>query len=361
VQRQQARIATVEALVHSWKMKGCTDKFMRYLRMKYNPSQLHAVHTAAEQEGFTLVQGPPGTGKTSTILGILNAIHIREYNQYYKMALDALLGPEGQRCRMQPYEAAWINLIARLTAAKPRILVVAPSNTAVDNIILRIMEDGFVDGNGGQYFPNILRVGSGSKSAKVKSVTLEDLIEREVAQTEHGADRLEVVEELNGQITNMIKELAFVQSMLVNLTTAYAQCNPLPKDFELRVDNKTGLPYWADHQLRTTTTSVPQARFLKERGQSTQFTAIESLPDYILYSHRLTQLVTALDAASSKRKKVSNMTDVKGAVNLREAAERLIIDGAQVLLTTLNSAGHPSMESTEFCVTVVDEAAQVII
>jgi len=29
---------------------------------------------------------------------------------------------------------------------KPRLLVCAPSNTAVDNIILKIMEGGFVDG-----------------------------------------------------------------------------------------------------------------------------------------------------------------------------------------------------------------------
>jgi hypothetical protein len=33
-----------------------------------------------------LVQGPPGTGKTATILGILNAFHIREYNRYYQRA-----------------------------------------------------------------------------------------------------------------------------------------------------------------------------------------------------------------------------------------------------------------------------------
>lgn len=45
--------------------------------------------------------------------------------------------------------------------------------------------------------------------------------------------------------------------------------------------------------------------------------------------------------------------------NVRELAERSCIDSAHILFTTLNSAGHPSMESTEFCVTVVDEAAQV--
>jgi energy-coupling factor transporter ATP-binding protein EcfA2 len=359
-QRKQARVTILNDLVESWKMKGCTDKFMRYLRLKFNPSQLYAIHTAAEQQGFTLVQGPPGTGKTTTILGILNAIHIREYNQYYKMALEALLGVEGQRCRLQQYEHPWLSLIARLTAAKPRILVVAPSNGAVDNIVLRVMADGFVDGNGGKYYPNIVRVGSRTKSARVKSVSLEDLTDKEMAIANGDLNRLEVLEQFNTQVTGMIKDHAFLQTMLVNLQTAYAQCNPLPCYFELRVDAASGLPVWVDHLTKTTAATPPSLEVVQKRGA--QYATIESLPDYILYSHRLTQLVAALDAVSAKRKKVSNMTeagDRKCAFNMREAVERSVIDGAQILFTTLNSAGQPSMESTEFVVTVVDEAAQV--
>lgn len=41
-------------------------------------------------------------------------------------------------------EEAWL----RLKEDKPHLLVTAPSNVAVDNIILRIIEDGFIDGNG---------------------------------------------------------------------------------------------------------------------------------------------------------------------------------------------------------------------
>jgi senataxin len=357
--RLQNRMVVVNSLVGSWRMKGCTEKFMRYLHLKYNPSQLHAIHTAAEQQGFTLVQGPPGTGKTSTILGILNAIHIREFNQYYKLALEALLGPEGHKCRQQTYEHPWLTLVARLTAIKPRILVVAPSNTAVDNIILRVMESGFVDGNGGKYFPNILRIGAGSKIAKVKSVSVEELVDREVALVDGTTDRHEMMERLSGQVTAMITEIAFLQSMLVNLQLAYSQCNPLPTHFELRVDQKTGQPYWVDHHCKSTTFNAPTAKVLEARGAGTTYPTIETLPDYILYSHRLTQLVTAIDAASAKRKKISHMTEMKSSYNLREAAERSVIDGAHILFATLNSVGHPSMESSEFCVTVVDEAAQV--
>ena len=356
------RLEVIENVVNSWKMKGCTEKFMRYLRLKYNPSQLHAIHTAVDQHGFTLVQGPPGTGKTSTILGILNAIHIREYNQYYKLALEALLGAEGQQCRNQPYEHPWLKLISRLTSSKPRILVVAPSNTAVDNIVLRIMASGFVDGNGGKYFPNILRLGAGSKSTKIKAISLEDLVEKELSSSEASNNRRDSIDNLSAAITEMIKKIAFLQSMLVNLTTAFHQSAPLPDAFELRVDRVTGQPQWVDHHLRATSLSAPERKLVQVRGPSKLYGTLESLPDYIAYSHQLTQLLGAIESANAKRSKLhamDTMTSELGAVHVRELAERSCIDGAHILFTTLNSAGHPSMESTEFCVTVVDEAAQV--
>lgn len=56
---------------------GLSRRFLAMLQSSYNPSQLHAISVAATAPGFTLVQGPPGTGKTSTLLGILNSIHVR--------------------------------------------------------------------------------------------------------------------------------------------------------------------------------------------------------------------------------------------------------------------------------------------
>ena len=124
-----------------WVALGLTPTFLATLRRTHNPSQLHAVRASLANQGsrlsvsypsplclplptslcrslsplphpspspspspffslshlltnpctppspgFTLVQGPPGTGKTATILGILNAFHIREYNRYYQRA-----------------------------------------------------------------------------------------------------------------------------------------------------------------------------------------------------------------------------------------------------------------------------------
>ena len=44
----------------------------------------------------------------------------------------------------QRHQVAWQNY----SKLKPRLLVAAPSNVAVDNIVSRIMSDGFLDGEG---------------------------------------------------------------------------------------------------------------------------------------------------------------------------------------------------------------------
>jgi hypothetical protein len=105
---------------------GLPSKFVDYVHKSFNTAQRVAIGVAAAPEatGFTLVKGPPGTGKTSTLTGILNAIHLREYQKYYKALLACAL-EEGQGAT-----AAW----QRMTQAKPRILVTAPSNVAVDQV-----------------------------------------------------------------------------------------------------------------------------------------------------------------------------------------------------------------------------------
>lgn len=44
--------------------------------------------------GFTLIQGPPGTGKTTTILGLINSIHLSAYSYYYETLLGRLKSEE---------------------------------------------------------------------------------------------------------------------------------------------------------------------------------------------------------------------------------------------------------------------------
>lgn len=77
-----------------------------------NESQTQAVRAALDPlPGFTLIQGPPGTGKTHTLLAILS-------------------------------------LLLHKSAAKSGVLVCAPSNAAIDEVVYRVAKCGLIDGDG---------------------------------------------------------------------------------------------------------------------------------------------------------------------------------------------------------------------
>ena len=61
--------------------------FTKYAQEKFNSSQFAAISASAEEYGnggFTLIKGPPGTGKTTTLVAVLNSLHIRQFNKYYE-------------------------------------------------------------------------------------------------------------------------------------------------------------------------------------------------------------------------------------------------------------------------------------
>ncbi|MFC0775639.1 AAA domain-containing protein [Terrimonas alba] len=96
--------------------KGANNiqSFSLFIRNKQlNQSQQDAVAAIAENEEITIVHGPPGTGKTTTL----------------------------------------VEAIGQLVQKGEKVLVSAPSNTAVDNIAKGLIENGI----------NVLRVGNMSK------------------------------------------------------------------------------------------------------------------------------------------------------------------------------------------------------
>lgn len=146
-------------------------KYVQWLTKTFNESQREAITAAATSQGFTLIKGPPGTGKTTTLKGLLNSLHLREYNRYYNAVLDVARRPDSETAK------AW----AQVGNEKPHILVTAPSNAAVDNIVSKVIEEGFCDGEGRRYFPKIVRVGRGL-SASVQSVGLDNQVDQICSQ-----------------------------------------------------------------------------------------------------------------------------------------------------------------------------------
>ncbi|GMF32208.1 unnamed protein product [Phytophthora fragariaefolia] len=141
-------------------------KYVQWLSRTFNESQREAITAAATSEGFTLIKGPPGTGKTTTLKGLLNSLHLREYNRYYNAVLDVARRPDSETAK------AW----AQVGNEKPHILVTAPSNAAVDNIVSKVIEEGFCDGEGRRYFPKIVRVGRGLRDSLILRDQLRSIV-----------------------------------------------------------------------------------------------------------------------------------------------------------------------------------------
>ena len=124
-------------------LPGDMRTYLKYNTDLYNPSQTRVLEKVIDmpENDILLIQGPPGTGKTHTITGIISML--------------VSTGPK-------------------------KILICAPSNAAVDEIVTRVAQHGFVGRGPGPDTAKIekmlLRIGSMEyePSPVVKKHTLDE-------------------------------------------------------------------------------------------------------------------------------------------------------------------------------------------
>ncbi|XP_017970760.1 PREDICTED: probable helicase MAGATAMA 3 isoform X2 [Theobroma cacao] len=154
--------------------------------------RLFSIKAGLSHKAFVLIQGPPGTGKTQTILGLLSAIlHATPGRVHSKSGLLELnRGPElpiEEKYKHWGWASPWLmgtnprDIIMPIDGddgffpttgneLKPevvnssrkyriRVLVCAPSNSALDEIVFRLMKTGVRDENVRAYTPKIVRIG----------------------------------------------------------------------------------------------------------------------------------------------------------------------------------------------------------
>ncbi|SCU97691.1 LAFA_0G12728g1_1 [Lachancea sp. 'fantastica'] len=136
-------------------------------RYSLNNSQAEAIVGTVSCEGFSLIQGPPGTGKTKTILGIIG---------FFLSTQRSL--PAG--VIKQPVDTVGAGTSTEQLLQKQKVLICAPSNAAVDELVLRL-KGGVYDKSGKLFNPKLVRIGRpDAVNAVIRELTLEEQVDKKL-------------------------------------------------------------------------------------------------------------------------------------------------------------------------------------
>lgn len=275
------------------KSPGSTAEEIRTISNAYrvNDPQARAIAAAINsQGGFTLIQGPPGTGKTKTILGMVGALLSQDVKDHVTLSLP------GQR-----------NASKIADRARQKVLLCAPSNAAVDEIVLRLKQ-GIYNRRGEHYVPKIVRMGmSDSINVNVRDVTLDVLLD-------------ELVSKAAGDDKGSTDPTALRQQLNVVLGKRDEQRRLL----EQARENKVGDTESIEQEIRRLNT-------------------------------RKSELGEQLDRLRDKQTQKARARDIE-----RKRLRAQILGEADVICATLSGSGHELMANikVDFDTVIIDEACQ---
>ncbi|KAH6628610.1 SEN1 N terminal-domain-containing protein [Chaetomium tenue] len=257
-----------------------------------NPGQARAILNAKENDGFTLVQGPPGTGKTKTIVAMVGCL-----------LTGVLKSSSGAVPLARP------GTTSTNQAPSKKLLVCAPSNAAVDELVLRL-KAGVKTMNGASHKVEVIRLGrTDAINAAVKDVTLDELVKARMdgAMNNSGPSDREKLHQEAGMLKEKITELR------------------------------------------------PQLEAARASGDRTFIMKLQREFDDL--KHRQAHIGAKIDANKSNGNTFAREVEIK-----RRQIQQDILDKAQVLCATLSGSGHEMFKNlnVEFETVIIDEAAQCV-
>jgi senataxin len=264
---------------------------------KVNMGQAKAIMSAKDNDAFTLIQGPPGSGKTKTIVAMVGSLLTEQLSaQGVAVNRPQAVGPVGP------------------AAAKPaskKLLICAPSNAAVDELVMRLKQ-GVKTLRGDFKKINVVRLGrSEAINAGVRDVTIDELVKaRMEGGNKENAGAMSERDKLHRDAGTLKLELAALR----------------PKLDEAR---KKG------------------DKLLEQRLQR-EFDGKK-------------RMQASIGNKIDEDKDSGNTVARENEINRRRIQQE-IIDGAHVLCSTLSGSGHDMFKnlSVEFETVIIDEAAQCI-
>lgn len=248
-----------------------------------NKAQAKAIRSALDNDAFTLIQGPPGSGKTKTIVAIVGAL-----------LTEALRSPAAVAVPRSEF-------IAQRPPSK-KLLVCAPSNAAVDELVMRFKE-GVKITSGESRKLGVVRLGrSDAMNANVKDVTLDYLVDKKLNITSEASQK-EKTQKLMGEHKQISARLRDARAALDSEDTA------------------------ANRQ---------------------------AVQDLVKSKQSFGRMI---DTAKDDEDMQSRRADLN-----RRKAQQDVIEEAHVVCATLSGSGHDMFQSlnVEFETVVIDEAAQCV-
>ncbi|KAH8684862.1 SEN1 N terminal-domain-containing protein [Tricladium varicosporioides] len=265
-----------------------------------NRGQAKAILSANDNDGFTLIQGPPGSGKTKTIVAMVGAL------------MTPILQQQAtQAARAQPVVPSKNGELPKPAGPQKKLLICAPSNAAVDELVLRLKE-GIQPLNGPRQKINVIRIGrSDAINASVKDVMLDELVQRKL-------------EGDNGEKNKLLQDR-----------------NKLYQDVSK-----------INEQLKSLRPQMEEAR---KNGDQTLELKLRRQFDEL--KRNQAHIGSKIDEDKESGNTVSRQNEIN-----RRRFQQEIIDGAHVLCSTLSGSGHDMFRNlnVEFETVVIDEAAQCI-
>ena len=279
-------------------------------------------------------------------------------------------------------------------------MVCAPSNAAVDNVIIKVMEEGFRDGNGMRYNPVICRVGSGgSRNDLVRDVTLQGYVDKFLEESSR--DPTVNTARISSLKAESKRLLEVCKTHIQRLRTLHAHMSGkkgAPKsvggNWELYChsehDDKTssfrGKAVWNDKSTKTAQFHPPPHK----DGPGTK--KVENMEEYYMGMRELIPQISRFIQTQNKIKNYQLASDAcrdKGggggggggggryagqfnsfhpgmgvgiASSLgRQAVETNILETTEIVFVTLGSAGQRCLtDASKFEVVIIDEAAQSV-
>ena len=243
---------------------------------------------------------PPGSGKTKTIVAMVGALLTRTLDQQHE-----------EQSRARPQTQALDNAKQATPAPKKKLLICAPSNAAVDELVLRLKE-GVLPLNGPRQKINVIRIGrSDAINASVKDVMLDELVRMKM-------------EGDNGERNKLLQDRDKLHQEAAKIKERLNEIRP---------------------QMDAARAGADKALELKLQRE------------FDLLKRNQAHIGSKIDEDKESGNTVSRQNEIN-----RRRFQQEIIDGAHVLCATLSGSGHDMFRNlnVEFETVIIDEAAQCI-